>query len=126
MKIANYVGMGLSFAISMQVCFGANVTVVIANTPKNADSVLIAVDGHGSAAPLVQAIKPNTNGGAIVSITLDGPTNKRFRAIAIRHHGTSIFPFITAVTAVEPKGKVDVVQLRFRKSASIHNNRPNG
>jgi len=113
MTVVHYIRMGLSLAISMQGCFGANVTVLIANAPKNADSVLIAVDRTGSVAPVVQAIKPNADGGAVIAITLSGTTNARFRAIAVQHHGTSIFPFISAAIAVETKGGINTVLLDF-------------
>lgn len=113
MDIANYVGIALSLALSVQTCGGANVTVFVENVPKNADSILVAVDTQSSAAPSVQAIAPDAFGRAILKFALNGTTNGRFRAIALEHHGTSIFPFIRAVSAVATKGSVSIVVLDF-------------
>jgi len=113
MEIVNYARIGLSFALSLQMCLGANVRILIANAPKTVDSVLIAIDTQGSAASLVQSATPDMNGGAIVNITLKGTTNGRFRAIGLQHHGTSIFPFIKAVSAIETNGATSTVLLDF-------------
>jgi len=117
MDIAHYVCIGLSFAFSLQPCVGANVTVFVENVPKTADSVLVAVDTKSSAAPSVQAIAPNVWGRATLTFSLKGTTNGRFRAIALEHHGTSIFPFIRAVSAVATTGDADTVMLDFGTQA---------
>jgi len=113
MDIANYACIALSLAFSLQTCIGANVTVFVENVPKAADSILVAVDTQSSAAPSVQAIAPNSFGRAILKFALNGTANGRFRAIALEHHGTSIFPFIRAVSAVSTTGSVSIVVLDF-------------
>jgi hypothetical protein len=109
----NYVRTGLSFALCLQMCLGANVKILIANAPTTVDSVLVAIDTQGSAASLVQSATPDMNGSATVNITLKDTTNGRFRAIGLQHHGTSIFPFIKAVSAIQTNGGASTVLLDF-------------
>lgn len=107
--------LGLGFALSMRGCLGASVKLVITNAPIGADSIKIAIDGQGFATPLIESAATDTNGNAVLVVTVPSHTPSRIRAIALQHHGTSIFPFIKAVQAAQTNGtpSISIVSLNF-------------
>jgi hypothetical protein len=107
--------LGLGFALSTYGCLGASVKIVVTNAPTGVDSVKIAVDGQGFAAPLIVSAQTDTNGNANFVVTVPNHTPSRIRAVALQHHGTSIFPFIRAVQAAETNGtpSLSIVSLNF-------------
>jgi len=111
MKIVIYIG--VYCAAMIQSCFGQNVSVVLANTPKSADTLVIAADGLGLRSPIIETANPVVDGNTVVEFMLPKIKKVRFRAIALTHQGARIFPLILAVVGTETDGTVSTVPLDF-------------
>jgi hypothetical protein len=121
--------LAMSLAMSFQACSGgALTTIVIRNAPKSSDAIIVATDGRGIVTPLLGNAKADANGNAIVTFALPASTNSRreiesssasgetqlrFRAIALQHHGSSIYPFVIALAACKGDAAISMVVLDF-------------